>query len=223
MPYKRGRPLIDTSLSFRIASAMTFYVIWPIAQAVNSMMHSTAYENRKKFAGISRAVLVSNHTTFLDPVKVSGIVLPNRMWHTLLEPTAEAPVIGTLTRLLGGMPLPRGKEGLKRFYESCEEAFRYRRFIHFYPEGECYRYNQNVVEFKTGAFLLSAYFDVPVIPLLLSFPKGTSNPFLFWAGPFPGKPLLPLIRFIRPNILPGMKTVKSVWIPSASSLWLYSR
>jgi 1-acyl-sn-glycerol-3-phosphate acyltransferase len=176
MPYKKGRPLVDISLSFRIAAAMTFYAVWPLAQLVNIVSYSTRYKNRQKLLHIPRAVLVSNHTTFLDPVLVSGAMLPRRTWQTMLEQTAEAPFIGTLTRLLGGVPLPAGLAGITRVIELSETLFRYRRFIHFYPEGECFLYNQRIKEFRPGAFLLAAHLDIPVVPLLTVFYDGFFRP-----------------------------------------------
>jgi 1-acyl-sn-glycerol-3-phosphate acyltransferase len=164
---------------------MTFYALWPAAQLVNLLMFRTAYKNTWKLRGIPRAILVSNHTTFLDPVKVSGAMLPRRTWQTLLEATVTAPFLGTLTRLLGGLPLPPGKRGLDRVLASAEQAFRYRRFIHFYPEGECYLYNQNIREFKSGAFYIAAELDIPVIPLVTVFSEGAFPPFSPWGRTLP--------------------------------------
>jgi 1-acyl-sn-glycerol-3-phosphate acyltransferase len=192
MPYKPGRPLIDRSLPFRIAAAMTFYTVWPIGQLVNLMLHATGYENRRKLTGFSRAVLVSNHTTFLDPVLVSGVTLPRRTWQTLLEATVETPFLGTLTRLLGGVPLPRGRQGLKQLLDCCETAFRYRRFIHFYPEGECYLYNQRIAPFKPGAFFIAAELGIPVIPLVTVFSPGPRKPYSLWGRSRPREKLVVL-------------------------------
>jgi len=155
---------------------LSFYIVWPIGHLVNLVMFSTSYENKRKVRGIRRAILVSNHTTFLDPVKISGAILPRRTWQTLLEKTVEAPIIGTLTRLLGGVPLPPGSSGLKRILESADTLFRYRRFIHFYPEGECYLYNQEIREFKPGAFLIAAELNIPVIPMVTVFSGGRFKP-----------------------------------------------
>ena len=204
MAYKKGRPLIDRSLPFRAAAAMTFYTLFPIAQMVNMLLYATTYANREKLRRFSRAVLVSNHTTFLDPVMVSGAVLPYRTWHTMLEATVEAPFLGTLVRLLGGLPLPPGSAGLKRLLETCETAFRYRRFLHFYPEGECYLYNQEIQEFKPGAFLIAAEMDLPVIPLVTVFSGGPFKAWSFWGRSLPLEKMVVLdpvypSRYIRRN------------------------
>jgi 1-acyl-sn-glycerol-3-phosphate acyltransferase len=204
MPYKPGRPLLDLSLPFRLAAAMVFYPLWPLAQMINILLYATGYEHTEKLRDIPRAILVSNHTTFLDPVKVSGAVLPGRTWQTLLEGTVATPYLGTLVRLLGGMPLPPGKTGLDRILASAEAAFRYRRFIHFYPEGECYLYNQKINLFKPGAFYVAAELDIPVIPLVTVFSEGAFKPFSFWGRSLPKEKMIALdpvypSRFIRRN------------------------
>jgi len=190
MPYKRGRPLINTSLPFRIATAMTFYTIWPIAQIINLVMFSTSYKDRRKLRGFRRAILVSNHTTFLDPVKISGAMLPRRTWQTLLEKTVETPSLGTFTRLLGGVPLPPGMSGIKRILKASPDLFRFRRFLHFYPEGECYLYNQEIREFKSGAFFVAAELNIPVIPLVTVFSGGLFKPRSFLGRCLPRETLV---------------------------------
>ncbi|MDR1257333.1 MAG: 1-acyl-sn-glycerol-3-phosphate acyltransferase [Spirochaetaceae bacterium] len=193
MRYKKGDPLIDNSFLFRLAAALTFYPLWPVAQLINIVLYSTSYENRnklRKFKG--RAILVSNHTTFLDPVLMCGAMLPERMWQTLLERTVETPFLGKFTRLLGGAPLPPGGRGIERIIESGENVFKHRRFLHFYPEGECYLYNQQIMPFKTGAFFVAARLNIPVIPLLTVFSEGRLKPKTFFARKFPKERLVVL-------------------------------
>ena len=176
MPYKHGRPVIDLSLPFRIASAWTFYTIFPIAMLVNFMMLFTRYKNRFRLHGLKKIITVSNHTTLFDPVKITALVLPRLIFQTLLEATVEFPVLGTLTRLLGGVPIPRGKTGYRKILEISTRAFKHRRYLHFYPEGECFLYNQKIKEFKTGAFKLAAELDIPIVPLVTVFSEGPFRP-----------------------------------------------
>jgi 1-acyl-sn-glycerol-3-phosphate acyltransferase len=176
MAYKHGDPPINTSIFFRAAAALTFYPVWCLAQfLINGIMHRTRYVNCGILRACRRAILVSNHTTFLDPVLMSGAALPHLMWQSLLEATVETPFLGTFTRLLGGFPIPRGYS-IQQLKAVCETGFRYRRFIHFYPEGECYLYNQRIQPFKDGAFYLAAALDVPVIPMVTVFSGVSRRP-----------------------------------------------
>ena len=192
MPYKHGRPVIDLSLPFRLASAWAFFLTFPIAMLFNFMQYSTVYRHRWRMAGIRRAITVSNHTTFLDPVKITGLVIPRMIFQTLLEATVEFPVLGTFVRLLGGVPIPRGKTGYRKIREICERSFKYRRYLHFYPEGECFIYNQRIQEFKPSAFRLAAELDVPVLPLVTVFSNGLFRPWSFWGRSLPKETLVVL-------------------------------
>jgi len=192
MPYKHGRPVIDLSVWFRIASVMTFSITFPIAMVFNFFQHFTRYKHRWRLYGIRRAITVSNHTTFLDPVKIAGLTLPRLSFQTLLEATVEFPVLGTYTRLLGGVPIPRGRTGYRKILEIGERAFKYRRYLHFYSEGECFLYNQHIREFQSGAFRIAAEMDVPIIPLVTVFSTGPFKPWSFWGRSLPLETLIVL-------------------------------
>jgi 1-acyl-sn-glycerol-3-phosphate acyltransferase len=192
MPYKRGRPVIDLSLPFRLASVITFYLIFPIGMLINYMLYSTSYKHRWRLRGLRKAITVSNHPTFLDPVKITGLVIPRLIYQTLLERTVEFPFLGTYIRLLGGVPVPRSKTGLRKILESCEKSFKYRRYLHFYPEGECYIYNQQIREFKTGAFRLAAELDIPIVPMVTVFKDGFFKPWSFLGRSRPNETLVVL-------------------------------
>ena len=204
MPYKHGRPVIDLSVPFRIASAWGFYLTIPIAFLINFIMFFTRYKNRYRLYNIRRAVTVSNHTTFLDPVKIAALVLPRLIFQTLLEGTVEFPVLGTYTRILGGVPIPRGITGYRKILEICERAYKYRRYLHFYPEGECFLYNQKIKEFKTGAFVIAAELDIPVVPLVTVFSNGLFRPRSFLGRSLPYETMIVLepeypSRYVRRN------------------------
>jgi len=185
MPYKHGRPVIDLSIFFRLASAWGFYLTIPIAFLINFLMLFTRYKNRYKMYNIRKAITVSNHTTFFDPVKITVLVLPRLIFQTLLEATVEFPFLGTYTRILGGVPIPRGIKGYRKILEICERAFKYRRYLHFYPEGECYLFNQKIAKFKPGAFVIAAELDIPIVPLVTVFSEGPFKPWSFLGRSMP--------------------------------------
>ncbi|MFI3256777.1 MAG: 1-acyl-sn-glycerol-3-phosphate acyltransferase [Spirochaetales bacterium] len=169
MPYRKGRPIIDRSIFFRVACALTFYPIIILAYAVYLVLYRSRIIGRTKLQKIKKAILVSNHTTFLDPVLMSAVVFPRCTYHTLLEETVLCPFLGTLCRLLGGVPVPMGIRALHNLPQQCEKGFAFRRYIHFYPEGECYLHNQDVQAFHPGAFLVAAESDIPIVPLATVF------------------------------------------------------
>ncbi|MGI5172756.1 1-acyl-sn-glycerol-3-phosphate acyltransferase [Treponema sp. OMZ 840] len=169
MPYKKGRPLIDSNLFFRAASALVFYPLMIIAYSIYYVFYRSRIIGRSKLKNCKKAVLVSNHTTFLDPVLMSAAVFPRRSFHTLLESVILVPFLGTLCRLLGGVPVPPSIRSMFNLPKECARGLMWRRFVHFYPEGECYIRNQDVFPFHPGAFLVAAELDIPVVPLATVF------------------------------------------------------
>jgi len=199
MPYKHGRPVIDFSFFFRFASAVGLYMTIPIAFLINYMMHFTKFKNRFRLKNIRRAVTVSNHTTLLDPVKIGVLILPCLGFYTMLEATVESPFLGTFTRILGGVPIPRGVSGIRKILSICDRAFKYRKILHFYPEGECYLYNQKINDFKTGAFFIAAEMDIPVVPLVTVFSEGPFRPRSFLGRDRPLETLV-ILEPVYPSI-----------------------
>jgi 1-acyl-sn-glycerol-3-phosphate acyltransferase len=170
---------VDTSFFFRWASHLTFFPVEVIAFTFCRLYYHAKIRGRGKLLPIKKAILVSNHTTLLDPVLMDATVFFRCAYQTLLEATVKSPFLGTFTRLLGGLPIPRGRDAPERLVAGCEHAFKSRRYIHFYPEGECYLYNRQVRRFRQGAFLIAARLNVPVVPLATVFHEGnpgTSRP-----------------------------------------------
>jgi len=199
MPYKHGRPVIDLSFWFRMATKITFYIIIiPIAWLMNFMQHSTRYKHRWRLHKIRKAITVSNHTTFFDPVKIATLALPGMIYQTLLEATVEFPFVGTFTRLLGGVPIPRGRTGYRKILEICERSFKYNRYMHFYSEGECFLYNQKIKEFQSGAFWVAAELDIPVVPLVTVFSNGLFKPWSFLGRSLPVETLV-ILEPVHPS------------------------
>jgi 1-acyl-sn-glycerol-3-phosphate acyltransferase len=193
MAYKKGESLINFSFFFQAATWVVFYCAWHLVIFICLVVGSARYEGKKKLRRLNgNAILVSNHTTLFDPVFVSGAAMPRTMWHTLMEATVEAPFVGTLTRLLGGVPLPPGMKGIEKIIGIAPRAFKYKRFIHFYPEGECYLYNQQIQPFKAGAFYIASRLNLPVVPLVTVFGEGRLKPKTAFARRYPRETLVVL-------------------------------
>jgi 1-acyl-sn-glycerol-3-phosphate acyltransferase len=200
MSYKNGDPIIHNSRIFRAVSVVVFLFIGLLARIVTLLLYSTRYENTRllrKWKG--RAVLVANHTTFLDPIKFAWVALPKRIWQMMLEKSAEAPIVGDLTAMLGGVPIPAGRSGYERFMASVDLLFSRRQFIHFYAEGECYLYNQQIRPFKTGAFLLALKLGIPVIPIVNIFYEGRFKRGHPLSRPFPRERIVVLPPMCGPG------------------------
>ena len=173
MGYRRGDKVVSHSSLFRIASFVTYHCVVIIPASIAAfVLYRYRVHGRYNLRKCDKAITVSNHTLFFDPVIIANTNFPGRHpYQTLLESTVCAPFVGTLTRLLGGIPLPRRDMGFKRLIEGCEYIFRKNNYIHFYPEGECYLYNANPKRFHDGAFYVAAKLNKPVVPMATVFRK----------------------------------------------------
>ena len=173
MGYKKGDNVVSTNKFFRIASFLTYHFVVIIpASVVAFVLYRYRVHGRYNLRKVNKAITVSNHTLFFDPVIIANSNFPYRHpYQTLLESTVCAPFVGTLTRLLGGIPLPHHDIYYKRLIQGCESVFKRNNYIHFYPEGECYLFNGKPKRFHDGAFYVSSKLNVPVIPMAMVFKK----------------------------------------------------
>ena len=175
MAYKSGDPLVERRKAFLLASkAVTWFVEllgWPLMRFLYGF-HVKGRENLKS-AGITARrkgrkphIIVSNHALPLDPLLHALSLLPRFTYFTLLEETVLTPVLGTLVRLLGGIPVPRDPSRLVDIETAVDTGLRGRGLVHFYPEGECFLLSQDLGSFKAGAFYYAIKFGVPVLPIV---------------------------------------------------------
>ncbi|MBO5137283.1 MAG: 1-acyl-sn-glycerol-3-phosphate acyltransferase [Spirochaetaceae bacterium] len=174
--YKPGDSIVSKNIFFRCASFLTFYSLIGIATCLTFGLYSFKVHNRHRLCSLTKAVTVSNHTMLLDPVFMNIVTRPYHLYQTLLEKTVCSPFIGTFTRLLGGVPIPRRDFNGCKLYSGAKEALRQRRFLHFYPEGECYIYNACPKPFHAGAFITAAVLNVPVVPIATVFKDNGKRP-----------------------------------------------
>jgi 1-acyl-sn-glycerol-3-phosphate acyltransferase len=165
MAYRAGDHPINSSLGFRLYSHFVFYaVLYPVI-FVSRVIFGLRLKGKGNLRHARPAFLVSNHTLFLDPGVLAASLFPFRTYFTMLEETALIPVLGTFVRLLGAVPIPTHPHNFRRFERDLSWGLGHLGFIHFFPEGECYQWNQEVQPFHPGVFLLASRLKIPVIPV----------------------------------------------------------
>jgi 1-acyl-sn-glycerol-3-phosphate acyltransferase len=175
MAYRRGDPFVNSSLGFRLWSHFTYYTVLWAVMLVSWLIYHLKVEHRENLRHIRPALLVSNHTLLLDPGILATVVLPFRTFYTMLEETALIPALGTFVRLLGAVPIPEDTRQFRRFEKDVRDALHRRGLVHFFPEGECFLWNQEIQPFRPGVFLLAARLRVPVIPVAIVLHRRSWN------------------------------------------------
>ncbi|HOV94876.1 MAG TPA: lysophospholipid acyltransferase family protein [Spirochaetales bacterium] len=188
MAYKVGSPLINTNPIFLAASKILYLMAAIILTPVIEILYHFKVKGRRnlELAGImpgpanhwrrKPCILISNHVIPLDPVLQGIAIFPRSTYFTLLEESVLTPGLGTLIQLLGGVPVPRSYRYLPKMDEAVRWALQHRGLIHFYPEGECFILNQEIKEFKAGAFYYAIENQVPIVPLVTVIKRPRTTP-----------------------------------------------
>jgi 1-acyl-sn-glycerol-3-phosphate acyltransferase len=164
MAYRRGDPIVTYTPRF-VPFLVIGHGVLAIMRFVNWSIFGFEVRGRKNLQGVGPAILVSNHSLALDPPLIAHAIRPRRTYFTMLEETALVPLLGTFVRLLGGIPLPHGSGAGRRQERGIDEALHRLGLVHFFPEGECYLRNQQVMPFQRGAFHAACRRGLPVIPI----------------------------------------------------------
>jgi len=164
MAYRKGSAFGAFPPTFLPFQVMFQLVMVPV-RLVNWLFFRTRVTGRENLPSRGRAVLVSNHTMLMDPAVVAYALGRRRAYFTMLEETALIPYLGTFVRLLGAMPIPEGPGSMLFLESAARRALSARGLLHFFPEGECYRWNQEPQAFRPGAFFIACRLGLPVIPM----------------------------------------------------------
>lgn len=111
-------------------------------------------------------VVIANHESVADPFLLS--FLPWDMRWVGKEELFKIPVIGTMLRWSGDIPIRRGKgESVREMFHACHETLKAGQSVMLFPEGT--RSADGVLQkFKDGAFQLAIEAQVPVLPVAVS-------------------------------------------------------
>ena len=164
MAYTRGANIIGFTPAF-LPFTIVFRLVLAAVRCIDWLYYRVSIVGRENLRQVDAAVLVSNHTLLLDPGIIAHAISPHRTYFTMLEDTALIPFLGTFVRLLGGVPIPEHPGALRTLDSAARSALHGLGFIHFFPEGECYRGSQELHPFHPGAFLLACRLRVPIVPV----------------------------------------------------------
>lgn len=155
-----------------------YYLFYTVAVALlavyNFALFGTRLRGRKNLKGLRKKGLVvtCNHVHWLDCTMMAELLWPRRAYFITLQSNLELPVIRHLVRLLGGIPIPRGRRMLPRFHKEVLRALEEGAAVPIYPEGELHPYDDGLYDFKKTAFALAYDADVPVLPMCVTYRKG---------------------------------------------------
>jgi 1-acyl-sn-glycerol-3-phosphate acyltransferase len=150
---------------FKLASFFVYHFTLFFVILLDRLAFGMRIKGRRNLR-IRKAILVSNHTLYLDPGILSHAISPRRAYYSAMESTFRIRYLGMYIRLLGAFPLT-DKDPLLHIIKQLKRALNERGFIHVFAEHDLAHFNQKVNEFKDGAFFLALMLNVPVIPIAI--------------------------------------------------------
>jgi 1,2-diacylglycerol 3-alpha-glucosyltransferase len=167
----KGYRFVNRNAAFTLASLLVCYaLIYPVFYAITVLCLGFRAKGRKNLRSVKDgAVTVSNHAHILDAPMVAFSLFPRKPFMTTLKTNFEIPFIGTLVRLLGGVPIPETPKALRCFMSAMAEELKRGHLVHFYPEAALWNGYDELRPFKTGAFHLAVASGKPVLPMVLKF------------------------------------------------------
>jgi len=158
--------IIPESKFFYILSRIVFGFMFLLQLIVYPLLFSFRVKGRSNLKGIRNAVFISNHCHYLDPGFVAAAVWPNKVFFTGMENSYKNPGFSLLIRLLRSLPIPEKTPGkiIRPIGKLLHRPSPYS--VHFFPEGVMLNGTQTLREFKTGAFSVSHFFTIPIIPIV---------------------------------------------------------
>lgn len=153
---------------------MWFRII--ISNFMKSVLYSNPFAKKKIVNNYKEdfskpAVIISNHTSFLDTLAI-GMVTP-KIIYLVNDWVYNSPIFGRVVKLAGYYPASQGIEGsVEHLRDKIEKGYS----LMIFPEGT--RSNTNEMgRFYKGAFYLAEHFNIDVLPVYIhgnseALPKG---------------------------------------------------
>ena len=163
---------------FSVASRIVYVLVFMLQTIVYHVLFGFSIKGKRHLRGLTgKAILISNHSHYLDPGFVAQAIWPRRTLFTGLEKTFK------MNRLfcwfitsLGGIPISDSNPGtiLQTAHDMISNT---PYFIHLFPEGEMTQRNRTLKPFKPGAFSIAVQNDLPVIPIIICSRRRKVLPF----------------------------------------------
>ena len=193
-------PFEDKSFKAWLHHFIIYAAIFTAVFALHPLVYGLRIKGRKNLRKNRKllkkgAITVCNHVYKWDFLAVLQAVKYRRLWFPArsdLVFTKDAfQVIGA-----GGIPLPETLSAAKKFNEAFDHLNAKKKWIHVFPESCRWDFYQPIRPFKQGAFSFAYRYNIPVIPMVITYRPRTGIYKLFKKGTplitlTIGEPILP--------------------------------
>lgn len=192
---------LDKSLSFKIQHMLGYFLCYGPFFLIQKLKYGIRFNGRDKLRKYRKefkdgAISICNHCYRWDGLAVVEAVRHRWVWIPMYADHFNGKDFWYLKHV-GGVPIPAGVAGLKKFNETFDELHERKVWIHIFPEECNWKFYKPIKPFRKGAFTMAYKYNIPIVPLNVSFRPRTGIHKLFGPAEEPlitvniGDPIFP--------------------------------
>lgn len=146
-----------------IAYRIIYWVLAPFGIIICRYILRISVIDRSSISKLQqkKAILISNHALYLDPLVILYAIYPRKTLFTTTQFNTNRKFIGSFIKTMGAIALPH-KHSMRHFHH-IQNYLNESNLIHFFPEGKLVPHNQQLKKFHKGAFYMAAKHQLPLI------------------------------------------------------------
>ncbi len=168
-------PFLDKSFKFSFVRNIMYLGIFTLVFFLNPLRHGLKIEGRSNLRKHKKllkngAITICNHVNRWDFLFVLQAVRYRSMYFPVWKEQLRSKDMGFI-RHAGGIPVPEEISIIKYFNRAFDEICEKKKWIHVFPESSRWDYFCPIRPFKKGAFTMAHRYNLPIIPLAISYRK----------------------------------------------------
>lgn len=148
-------------------------LLWRIARLVAEAWHGLRFHGRQRVPRTGPVLLVSNHTSGIDPLLIQA-ALP-RLVHWMMAREYRSPLFAWLWHAIDPIPVDRSHADPKSLREAIRRL-REGKAIGIFPEGGIDRRRRGIRRFGPGVAMIARQGRATVVPVYISGTPVTRSP-----------------------------------------------
>lgn len=170
-------PFLDKSFKGKFLSNFIYTIIFLLVFPLQKIRYGLKIEGKKNLRKNRRlfkngAMTVSNHVYRWDYLAILQCVKYRKMWF-IAKPSNLETSDGWMIRGAGGIPIAPTLSAGRKFNQAFDELHSKKKWIHVFPESCRWEFYQPIRPFHRGGFYMAYKYNIPVIPMNISFRKPT--------------------------------------------------
>ncbi len=167
-PYKRKGFFKKCDIFFK-----RLFIINPFINKNNKVL-KTEIVGKENLKDIKSGIVTCNHVHIFDCLAIKKALKPKRAKFVVAEFNVKKDnIVHKMMQVEGILPLSRNIGVMRKFENAVEYYLNKGQFVAIYPEQCMWPMYEKPRPFKSGAFKYAVKYDVPVVPMFITFrPSG---------------------------------------------------